>query len=551
MKIKFYALCMWLIVTTNTYSQDVMINEIMANPKNGELPAVEYIELMNNSTSVQDLGKLSLNINKKNLQIPTYLLAPQQFVILCAQDGEEQLAIYGNVIPLVNWPQLNNSGATIQLYRGNTLLDEVVYKDSWHQNSSKKSGGWSLERINPNWTCNMKSNWSSSIARKGGTPGSPNSITDKTYLPKVAIAQMEILEKAIRMRFNIERQFLPEFQKEDFSIDHGVNTPVSISWMEDSDFLLLNFDQTINPQEIYTLTVNEIELCGQLLQVPEYLLFDQPQVRYNDIVINEILFNPQKEGSDFIEIYNRTDLPINLQGWLLGNRTISDELLLLESQDFLVLTAEKEKIIRTHANAVVDRVYEMTSLPAYPNQQGVVTLYSPGGLVDSVYYHAAMHSSWIKNPKGISLERQSYEEDSNLPENFKSAATIAGGSTPGFRNSTHTDNPNKKIDLFLTSKTVSPDDDGFEDELEINYRLNGADYMLNLNIYAEKGTLVNRLIQQQSVGFDGKIKWDCRDENTQKAAPGHYIYWAEIYRENGFREIFKGAFVIVHKSHQY
>jgi len=160
-----------------------------------------------------------------------------------------------------------------------------------------------------------------------------------------------------------------------------------------------------------------------------------------------------------------------------------------------------------------------------------------------------MHAPWINNPKGISLERQSYEEDSNQLDNFKSAATLVGGSTPGYRNSIATDNLYKKNEIFLTAKAVSPDGDGFEDELEINYILNDSDYLFNLNIYAETGRLVNRLIRQESGGSEGKITWDCKDEKKQKSPSGHYIYWMEIYRENGSREIFKGAFILVHKSH--
>lgn len=544
-------LCIWLVAMINAYSQNVIINEIMANPKNGQLPDVEYIELMNNSSSVQNLATFYLVVNKKKVQFPSYLLAPQQYVILCAQDGADKLSAYGNVVSFPSWPTLTNLGATLQLYRKDSLVDEVLYQDSWHQTSAKKNGGWSLERINLNWKCNFKTNWSSSVASKGGTPGGPNSIANRGYLPKVEIISAVSKEKAIHISFNIERKYLPPFEKKDFNINQGELIPQAVRWDDDADCLILSLNGELNPQTTYTIAVRKVNMCGTLFQIPEYIIFNQPEPRYNDIVINEVLFNPQKEGSDFVELYNRTDLPINLQNWKLGNRSISEQLLVLPPKEFLVLTAEREKIINTHPNALADRIHEMTSLPTYPNQQGVVTLYSPAGLVDSVYYHAGMHSPWIKNPKGVSLERQSYEEDSNLPENFKSAATIAGGSTPGFRNSIHTDNPNKKNEIFLTSKTVSPDDDGFEDELEINYILTDPGYMFNLNIYTEKGTLVNRLIRQESSGYNGKIKWDCKDEKLQKAPAGHYIYWVEIYRKNGDREIFKGAFVIIHKSHQY
>lgn len=551
MKIKLYMLCIWCMAIPYGHGQDVVINEIMANPKNGQLPAVEYIELLNNSTAVADLALLHLDINKKSIQLPSYLLAPQQFVVLCAKEGEDLLSNFGNVISFSTWPILNNAGATIALYREDTLLDELSYKDNWHQGSTQKAGGWSLERINPSWKCNSATNWSSSVAHRGGTPGSPNSIMDKTFLPKVEITTVETLDKSILLDFNTDRIFLPHFEKEHFRINPGNIIPIAVSWDDNAEQLVLGLDHELKTQETYTLSTDELDICGVKLKIKDYLIFIQPQVQYNDVVINEILFNPQKDGSDFVELYNRTPFPINLQGWQLGNRILSEKLLLLPAQEFLVLTAERDKIINTHANAIEERIHEMASIPSYANQQGIVTLFSPHGLVDSLYYHAAMHAPLITNSKGISLERQSYEVESNQPGNFKSAATLVGGSTPGFRNSTATDNIYKKNNIFLTSKTVSPDGDGFEDELEINYILNDSDYLFNLNIYTERGTLVNRLIRQQSGGSEGKITWDCMNENRQKAPAGHYIYWMEIYHENGSREIFKGAFVLVQKSHHY
>lgn len=551
MKTKLYILFIWLVTVSNTFGQDIVINEIMANPKNGQLPTVEYIELVNNASSAKDLAELRVVINNKNLALPSYMLAPQQFVILCAQEGEDLLTNYGNMISLNNWPALNNTGATIQLLRTDILIDEVIYKDSWYQNTAKKAGGWSLERINPNWTCNTANSWSASIAHRGGTPGGPNSIYDKNYIPQMEVTGAKIVENNIYIGFNVDRTSLGVFNKEDFRIEPGDIMPIAVSWSESSDSLILTLEQRPEVQTLYTLSLKKIVVCGGDLQIPNYSFFQQTETGYNAIVINEILFNPKKEGSDFVELYNRTNLPINLQGWKLGNRILSEGLLIIPPQEFLVLTAEKEKILYTHRNALTDRIHEMPSLPAYPNQQGVVTLFSTTGLVDSLYYNASMHASWINNPKGVSLERQSYEMDSNHPENFKSAATLMGGATPGFQNSTAVTDYVIKNKIFSTSKTVSPDGDGFEDELEINYILNDPGYLINLNIYNEKGRVIKRLIRQESAGSSGKITWNCIDENSKMAPPGHYIYWIEIYRENGAREIFKEAFVLVQKSHHY
>lgn len=541
---------LFLTVTT-LYSKGIVVNEIMANPKGSQLPAFEYIELFNNGSTVQELAEITLIVNNKNISLPSYLLAPKQWVVLCSIDAEVLLGSYGNVIALTNWSTLSNSGAIISLQQQGQIIDEVAYKDSWHQTSIKKSGGWSLERINPNWTCNIPSNWSSTIATRGGTPGAPNSIYNSTYLPSIEITSGELHENRIHISFNTPITYLPAFTKEQFRLEETGEAPTAISWNEQQDTLILSFAASLKTDILYSLTIAEVEICGTKISIAPYLLFQQQTMLYHSVVINEILFNPKKGGSDFVELYNTTAYPINLQGWKLGNRIISDELLLLAAGDFMVLTAEKNNLIAVCPNAIPDRIHQMNSLPSYPNQQGVVTLFSPSEPIDSLYYNANMHSTWIDNPQGISLERVSYTIDTNEPDNFKSAAILVGGATPGYENSAIVDNFSLKNNFVLSSKTVSPDGDGFEDKLELNYQLRSSDYQLNLHIYDEKGTLIKRLIRHESASSAGKITWDCNDENQLEARPGHYIYWAEIYDNTGFREVFRGAFVLVHKSQHY
>lgn len=533
------------------YGRGIIVNEVMANPKGDQLPAFEYIELFNNGTSVQDLSEISLKVNNKAMVLPSYLLAPQQLVILCPKEGEAFLANYGNVIAISGWAVLNNTGATITVYRQDLIIDEVSYKDSWHESVSKKNGGWSLERINPNWACNMASNWSSSVAMRGGTPGSPNSMFNSRHMPDIKIIDGKIRDNTIRITFNVDKNILPIFSKEQIIVDNIDGALSEISWNTAQDTLILLFNKSLAENKLYTLTINDFQTCGAQISMPPYPLFNQRPSEYNAIVINEILFNPKDGSSDFVELYNKTEYPINLQGWQLGNRSISNRLLLIAAGDFLVLTTEKENLLRAYPNAVHDRIHEVPSLPAYPNQQGVVTLFSTTSLIDSLYYHANMHNAWITNPKGVSLERASYEDETNQLGNFKSASTLVGSATPGYKNSLIVDNFLIKNNFYLSSKTVSPDGDGFEDQLEINYKMKATNYMLTVHIYNEKGILVKRLIRNESAASEGKITWDCRDENGLQAPAGHYIYWAEIYDEPGSREVFKQAFVLVHKSQYY
>ncbi|WP_164110935.1 MULTISPECIES: lamin tail domain-containing protein [Sphingobacterium] len=549
-KLLFTFFCIFVSITY-LYGKGIIVNEVMANPNGGQLPEFEYIELFNNGTSVQNLSEISLKVNNKVIVLPSYLLAPQQLVVLCPKEGEPFLENYGNVIALSSWIVLSNTGATITVYQQNLIIDKVSYKDSWHESLSKKNGGWSLERINPNWLCNMASNWTSSVAMRGGTPGTPNSIFNSKHTPDIKITDGKIRDNTIRITFNVDKTILPIFTKEQILINNADEVLSKISWNTGQDTLILIFNKSLEENKLYTLTINDFQTCGSQISMSPYPLFNQQPSEHNAIVINEILFNPKDGSSDFIELYNKTEYPINLQGWKLGNRPISNQLLLISAGDFLVLTTEKETLMKEYPNSVYDHIREVPSLPAYPNQQGVVTLFSTTSLIDSLYYHSNMHNPWINNPKGVSLERASYEEETNHPGNFKSASTLVGGATPGYKNSLIVDNFLIKNNFYLRAKTVSPDGDSFEDQLEINYKLKATNYMLTVHIYNEKGILVKRLIRNESTASEGKITWDCRGDNGHQAPAGHYIYWAEIYDDTGSREVFKGSFVMVYKSQYY
>lgn len=543
-----FFLVVFLSFSSKGYANDIVINEIMANPKDGKLPSYEYVELFNNGHTVMDLSDITLQVNQQLIKLSNFLLAPQQFVILCSTDAEQILSTFGNALAVPKWPTLNNTGASIRIVRNGYLIDEVNYKENWHVNSTKRNGGWSLERINPNWLCNIGTNWSSSIASKGGTPGAPNSIYNRSAIPRIEVVNAALSENKIYLKFNIDKTQLPELKPSHFGLREETLKPLLLDWNINLDTIILTFDGVLENDKLYILDIYPLEMCGHHIVVPQFPIFKQSTLSFNAIVINEILFNPKEGGQDFVEIYNQNDLPVNLQNWRLGNRILSSTPLLLEPKQFFVFTADREKLSNHYPNTLTDRVIQLASLPAYPNQQGVVTLYSPTILMDSVYYNANMHSDWIKNPKGISLERKASEKESNLPGNFSSASTLEGGATPGYKNSTIVDNFSDKIFFQLSSPTFSPDGDFFEDELEINYNLNGANHMININIYNEKGILIKRLKRNESLGTAGKITWDGFDENGQDALAGHYILWAEIYNDKGHRKVYKSAFVLVRKS---
>ncbi len=534
-----------------TAQTTLIINEIMANPNNGQLPNYEYIELFNNGQDVIRLEDYRITIgNSTPIDLPVYRLSPKQFVILCSGTALSQFESFGNTLALSRWPGLNNVGTTISLIRDEEIVDHVSYSNSWYRSTTQRNGGWSLERINPNISCSISLNWTASAHPLGGTPGESNSVHNPYRIPQILINSTSIENNRLALIWNTAVENM-DLNTENFEVVPRIGMPNRIEISPSRDSLYLYFSQNFEKNTIYILKGKDIQWCAYEMVMEDIELFQQGEIFYNDIVINEILFNPKPGGVDFVEILNRSEYPINLQHWKLDTRMISTENLFIHPGQHLAMTTDPTILYAHYKTAENQFIHTMSSLPAYANQQGIVTLFSPDKMIDSVYYHEDMHQPFLKSKKGVSLERQSPDIPTNADKNFRSASTLSGGATPGYKNSIQNELIPKKNKIFLSTKTVSPDQDGFEDFLEINYELNASGYMMNVHIFSESGQLINRLIRQQNAGSSGKITWDCRTESGNLAPSGIYIFAVEIYNEKGVRELQKGGFAITRHTLAY
>ncbi len=532
-----------LLVKGYGYSQ-IVINEIMINPNGGNLPNSEYIELYNHSDQVININDYYLQINQNSIELQSYLLSPKQYLLLVPVGMEKQFNIYGNVLSIPRWYALSNTGSSIRIMRDNATIDEVNYTDSWYIEQSKKSGGWSLERINPVWTCDLKENWSASIAPLGGTPARPNSIVNNNHRPTFEFTIKTIEDYVIHLSFPHGSHLLKNIHPDDFKLRPNGESPTHI--YIDGVQVILTFKQIIRHDEAYALILNPILICNTSTTISIQKFVRSTPAQYNDVVINEILFNPKVGGHDFVEIYNRSARTINLQDWKIGNRLITDDILLLHPNNYLAFTIDINNLRIQYPNAHQGQLYQVNSLPTYNNSQGQAILYASSGImIDSLQYVSTMHASTLKNTKGISLERQSPDMYTNAAETFLSAATTSGGATPGYKNSAQREINAKKNNFFLTKKTIVTNPNFGIQNLEINYELTSPNIQVSVHIYSDSGTLVKRLISNQSLGFEGKIHWDGSDDYGQNVRPGHYILWVELLDKNGIKSTFKEAFVLI------
>lgn len=516
----------------------LVINEIMFNPNGTDLPPYEYIELHNPSKENINIKNFKIKINERTIPLPDRVVSKGQFLILTPKSQEDLFSKYGNTMGIDGWPPLHNQQATLSLLDDQDhILEAFTYSHTWHESSSKRNGGWSLEKINPIIPCHFKENWSSSQATAGGTPGKRNSIYHSRQWPVIVPEITDIQAHSISLK-------IPPGAKPDISSLEITPRTISIKDTneEAENIIRIHTENEILSNTAYTLFLH-LTLCDTHIQKTEIPLFMSTTPGFNDLVISEILPRPKPNGVKFVEIFNASPHTFDLSQWFLGDRLISKSSHFIYPHEYRVLTTDIHRLQSHYPKTAIENGIEMPSLPPFYSERGEILLRYDENIIDSLTYSSTWHHPLIKNTQGISLERQDLWADTHSPGNFSSASTHAGGATPGHENSKRPPTDDEEEGFTLKTKVFSPDS-ATEEKLSFFYRMNLSNPMCDFSIYNDKGILVKRLLKNKSIGNQGEISWDGKDDYNNISPSGIYIYVAEIYTDSGELRHYKGSFVV-------
>ncbi len=415
--------------------------------------------------------------------LPPYVLPPHSYLILCPAGQAQAFQIYGAVLEIKNWPTLNNDAdeLTLQNSKGE-IIDKVAYTQLWYRDKTKQNGGFSLERKKVWSICTAIQNWAASLAPIGGSPGQVNSWANA----EVSAYELNVQEwlwlrdDQIEIHFNQElaHQFLTEKSNYTFSdsnlklkdIQFNANPHTQVR-LEFTKALPRGFEIAINIQSLKACHVkldSNLSLPSQKIVVKIYRALP---IAANDLLISEILFNPKIGSNDFIEVYNRSQKILDLGDLSVANANQSVKLpqkQYILPQTYWVLTKSLSSLQQAYAVPNPKQVLEIPNLPAFTNERGQVKLKTAALLIDSFNYHQDMHYPLYRNIKGISLERSSFHQESNAIGNFKSSSSLNGGASPTYANAQEISRQ-LKDSVWVVHKVISPNGDGFEDEIIWNY----------------------------------------------------------------------------------
>lgn len=544
---------------------DVLITEVFADPTPAVgLPQYEFIELRNVSTKAVNLKDWKISDrNSTSIISANFILHPDSIVILCSNAASVVFKRLGNSLAVSSFPSLDNDADQISIRsKEGFTIHAIMYDKAWYQNDVKSDGGWTLEMIDTRNPCSGTSNWKSSTDPDGGTPGKINSVNgnnpddrspallrtytnDSSMITAVFDEPVDSLTAAIVANYQLDENIQPV---------HA--SPIAPLFEE----VRLKFADPFLANRVYHLTGKNIGDCtGNTLGMRNKAKAGRQAVAdTSDIAINEILFNPKGDGSDFVELYNKSKKIIDLKELYVANRSGTGGMLntsqvstvpyLLFPGEYIVLTENALWLRQNYSVQNVESVWELSSLPSFPDDKGsVVILNSTGKILEEVQYDSKWHFALIENDEGVSVERIDYSQPPQNKNNWTSAASTAGYATPGYQNSQFRADKQLQGIVSASPKIFSPDNDGFDDFVTIQYQMPAPGFVANTTIFDATGRAVRYLVKNATLSQQGNFRWDGVDDKLQKLPIGMYIVFTEVFNLQGKTKRYKNAITLARK----
>mgnify|MGYP000849631975 CR=1 FL=1 len=533
---------------------DVVFNELMPDPDPSiNLPTEEYVELKNRTHFKINLNKWTVSTPTSTKKLPNITIEPDSFVVLTGTGNAFLFAGFAGIIAyeVTSFPSLLNDGTTLTLRDSNgVVINSINYTGDWYNDANKKDGGWSMELIDANNPCGGQSNWHASTNVNGGTPGRRNSVLgsnlDNTspVLDRITVVDAD----TIILFFNEALDSASLTNPASYSFDHGLVAPTYILPLS-ADFkkVKIKLSSSIVAPIVYncTITGNIKDCVGNLIAIGTSAQFGLPEpVSPNDVVINEVLFDPSTGGVDFVELYNNSKKIINLKDLRIGSmdtitgtltytEKLTEEGYLLFPETYLVISESGSTIKQNYQTINPKGFLDVLNLPSMNTDEDVVTLSDKNLIViDNFIYTSKMHFPLLVNTKGVSLERIDFNRSTNDKTNWNSAAQAVGFATPAYKNSQYLQ-ADGGSGVSIESEIFSPDNDGYQDVLNITYKLDEIGKVANVYIYDSKGRQVKYLVRNQQLAQEGVVSWNGINDDNEKAPIGIYVVYVELFNLSG------------------
>ncbi|MCX7984105.1 MAG: lamin tail domain-containing protein [Bacteroidetes bacterium] len=561
-----------LSITCGYPPQSIVITELCFDPPPDQC---EWFELLNRTSEPINLFKWSFADrptasgyrNKFTIGDSIFILPPYSYCVIAADSTifevfpslqHSQVLIFNRTTGF----GLNNDTDALTLYdnAGNSI-DSVTYSANWFRVKQK-----AIERIDVEQPAHDSTNWSTSESPQSGTPGAPNTVERKnfdiciTYPSAIVQQEHTILSLTVR---NVGRAPSYSFTVVCFR-DSNTNTRPDPSEV----LLTRNYTELLAPNDslrielllsytFYGTSTLMIIVFDSLDQRPNNNTATVSLTRsypHRSLVINEILFNPLNGQNEWFEVYNRSQLPIDLKRWYIADAPtpsgirsvvrISDSSYILYPGEYCCIASDSS--IFSFTFKASSRVHIITRPSGFNlgNDGDALVLFDHTGTqIDSVFFSAQWHNPRVADTKGRSLERLNPEFDSNDPRSW-GTCTLPVGGTPAHQNSIALPLPQIGDVVTIAPNPFSPDGDGYEDHCAIRYSLPFTATFVTIRIFDVRGRLVKTLADREYRSGNDVIIWNGYDDYNRRVRVGIYIVFFEA-REPQTQTIFRNKYILI------
>ncbi|MGE5458260.1 MAG: lamin tail domain-containing protein, partial [Methanococcaceae archaeon] len=405
-----------LLVISGTAAKyhDIIINEIMCAPADGEPEWIEFINASPEPVNLKDftVSDILTSPATVKLSITDFYIPAGKYFILSRDSSLKAFHInIPSPIMLASMPVLNNDedGVVLKDIRG-TVIDSVHYDKSF---DSKP--GRSIEKKEIDYSSTDKNSWAPSTDIEKSTPGRINSISRKDFdlcasnvfcMPQPPIVaeniflKLKVLNKGRKYAENSTARFL---------IKNAADTVYNL--FSTTTFSLASGDSiTLTASVPFTLN-NSITVRGEISALLDEDISNnsitreiRPSFRRNNVLINEFMGDPETGEAEWVELLNASGQIINLNGWSVSDILPQPGKVQFCLHDFyfrpseLLVIARDSSLLKNHSG--IKNFFTAKFGTLGNTSDGIIIYDAVNYIIDSIQYSAA----W-KGKKGFSFER--------------------------------------------------------------------------------------------------------------------------------------------------
>jgi Lamin Tail Domain/CHU_C Type IX secretion signal domain len=241
-----------------------------------------------------------------------------------------------------------------------------------------------------------------------------------------------------------------DFSKATYTLDQSMGNPVSQIISTDKTAISLNFATNFERGKIYKLqTTGLTHLAQNALVIAQKSIGIIEKTAVGDLILNEVMFENPLNSLEYLEIYNTSNKLLDVSGMVFTTRKTDGSLntgniippqTTMLPKAYLAFCSNAETVRNFHACPPESNIIT-TSWTILNNESSTIVLTNSAKdtIFDELNYNVKWHNAWVKDPKGIALERNAPELPTQNPASWHSSVSAPSYGTPGYKNSEFVD----------------------------------------------------------------------------------------------------------------